>query len=134
MELNHTYTVNNNIVFTSELETGTMANPYLFDLTGLNGISTQENVSDFRFGDIYPNPFDNTASLEFYIDKPGKVEGKVINALGQVIYTIIDKELESGTYELKINGETLTPGIYNLLLSYSNKQNKSLISKKMIIK
>ncbi len=131
---NQFYHVNDSIIFTSEMETGTMANPYLFNLSGVNGISLTEKLSDISFGDIYPNPFDKTASLEFTLNKYGKVEGKIVNAFGSVVKVVINKDLEADTYVLKINGEALASGIYTLLMTYSNSETTSVISRKMIIK
>jgi stress response protein SCP2 len=132
--LNQLFDVNNNLVFSSEMETGTMGNPYQFDLTGSVGISLDNNQNEISFGDIYPNPFDKTASLDFNIYNAGKVEGKIINGLGVEVQTIVSKDFEAGSYILKIDAENLTPGIYSLLISYSNKENSSVITKKMIIK
>ena len=133
--LNQVFDVNSNLIFASEMETGTMGNPYHFDLTGGSvGISLNNNQNGISFGDIYPNPFDKTASLDFNIYNAGKVEGKIINGLGIEVQTIVSKDFEAGSYILKIDGENLAPGIYSLLISYSNKQFSSVISRKMIIK
>ncbi|MFZ4398656.1 MAG: BACON domain-containing protein [Bacteroidales bacterium] len=131
---NQVFNINNSIVFSSEMETGTMDNPYQFNLSGLKVNPVKQNIPEISFGEVYPNPFDKTASLEFKLDKPGNVEGKIINGLGSEIQVVINEELETGSYVLKINGEKLNPGIYSLLLSYSNKQNRSTFSKKIIIK
>jgi hypothetical protein len=132
--LNQFFDVNSNLIFASEVETGTMGNPYQFDLTGSVGISLNNNQNGIKFGDIYPNPFDKTASLDFNIYNAGKVEGKIINGLGIEVQKIENKYFEAGSYILKIDGENLTPGIYSILIIYSNKENSSVITRKMIIK
>jgi hypothetical protein len=133
--LNQVFDVNSNLIFASEMETGTMGNPYHFDLTGGSvGISLNNNENGISFGDIYPNPFDKTASLDFNIYYTGKVEGKIINGLGIEVQTIVSKDYKAGSYILKIDGETLSPGIYTLLITYSNKENSTVITRKMIIK
>ena len=124
----------NKVVFSSELEIGTMGSSYEFNLTGLNGIPVTANTTGIRIGEIYPNPFDATASLDFVLDKPGKIEGKIINELGKVIQVVINQEMEPGSHVLQLNGEMLPPGLYTLLMTYSNSQTRSVISKKMIIK
>ncbi|MEI7982052.1 MAG: hypothetical protein WCI71_10395 [Bacteroidota bacterium] len=132
-EENQMYDINNTLGFTSEMETGTMQNPYLFNLSGLTGIPVVRNQQGIKACEIYPNPFNATASLEFTIDKPGKVEARIINGVGNLTLVVLDKDLEPGTHLLKLNGEVLPAGLYNLLLTFSNGQSRSVISKKMVI-
>jgi len=131
---NQLYDVSNNMAFSSEMEVGMMANPYEFNLSGLTGIPIVAKGSGIRVGEVYPNPFDATASIEIGIDKTGKVEGRIINGVGNVIRVVMNKELEAGSYVLKLNGEDLPPGLYTLLMTYSNDQTRWVVSKKMIIK
>jgi hypothetical protein len=122
------------MVFSSEMETGTMADPYEFNLMGFTGTSLETKASGIKVGDIYPNPFDENASLELIIDKPGRLEGKIINGLGQVMQLVIDEELVTGTHIIKLNGEMLPPGLYSLLMNYTSNQGKVVITRKMIVK
>jgi hypothetical protein len=128
------YDVKNSMVFSSEMETGTMADPYEFNLMGFTGISLETKASGIKVGDIYPNPFDENASFELIIDKPGRLEGKIINGLGQVMQLVIDEELVTGTHIIKLNGEMLPPGLYSLVMNYTSNQGKVVITRKMIIK
>ncbi|MFZ4398655.1 MAG: T9SS type A sorting domain-containing protein [Bacteroidales bacterium] len=132
--LNQWFDINNNLVFNSEMETGNMQNPYLFNLTGMNGIVKEKAISAFSLGEIYPNPFDKTASLDFKLEKSGNIEATIINELGSVVQIVINEEMQAGSYVLRINRESLSSGLYSLLITYSNKQMRSVISKKMVIK
>jgi len=131
---NRLYEAKNKFVFSSEMEIGTMKSPYQFKVNDFTGIQNTLNSTDFWLGEIYPNPFDATASLEYKIEKSGKIEAKIINVFGKEIQVIMDEEMESGSYILKLNGKLLSPGFYYLLMTYSNEQTHKVISKKMIIK
>ena len=131
---NRMYDLNNGVVFLSEMETGTMQSPYQFKMAGLTGIPLILNDQEFWVGEIYPNPFDATASLEYKLEKPGKIKAKIINGLGEEIQIVMNTEMEAGTYVLKLNGAILTPGFYYLLMTYTNDHINSVISKKMVIK
>lgn len=131
---NRLYDVKNSIVFSSEMETGTMTEPYEFNLMGFTGTTLETKALGIKVGDIYPNPFDETASLELIIDKPGRLEGKIINRLGQVMQLVIDQDLIIGTHIIKLNATILPPGLYSLMMNYTSNQGKLVITRKMIVK
>ncbi len=131
---NRLYEVMNNVFFSSEMETGTVGNPYVFNLAGITGIPLAVSNPGIRFAEVYPNPFDATATLEFRLDEPGKIDARIINGLGKVIQTVLNAEMESGLHIAEVNGELLPPGLYSLVLTYTNDHSRSSILKKMIIK
>lgn len=92
------------------------------------------DYSGFSAGEIYPNPFDVSASLQIGLQRPGNVEGKIINGLGQVMKFVTNSSLDAGSHLLTINGKGMVKGIYNLVLTYWNNQEKLVVSKKMVIK
>jgi hypothetical protein len=128
------YEINNNFVFTSEMETGTMDSPYQFKVAEINKNIVGRDAGPFHAGEIYPNPLDANASLEITLDKTYDVDCKIINGLGQVVQVVMNKRLNSGTHLLNINGNGLAPGFYNLMIGYGSDLNRSVISKRMIIK
>ncbi|MEI7724696.1 MAG: Ig-like domain-containing protein [Bacteroidota bacterium] len=131
---NRLYEVRNKLVFSNELETGTMAIPYEFNLSGLYGISANPGDIGVRIGEIYPNPFDASGSLLMELDQPGLVICKIISGLGQEVQLVMNENLEQGTHVIKLNGESLTAGLYSLLITYSNDRNHVSVLKKMIIR
>jgi hypothetical protein len=74
------------------------------------------------------------ASLEIHLDKPGKLEGKIINGLGQVVKVVICETMEEGSHLLQIDGTGMAKGFYSLLFTFWNYNEMLVISKKMIIK
>jgi len=99
-------------------------------VTGIQQIST-EVPEKFTLEQNYPNPFNPTTEILFSIRKPGLTVLKVYNLVGQEVSTLINKELEVGTYNLKFNGANLSSGVYFYKLESNGL---SEIKKMMIVK
>ncbi|MFH0736181.1 MAG: FlgD immunoglobulin-like domain containing protein [bacterium] len=61
--------------------------------------------SDFYMTQNYPNPFNPNTNIKFGLPNAGNVKIIIYNALGQEIKTLINKELNAGTYNLMWNGQ-----------------------------
>jgi len=77
-------------------------------------IKTSNLIADkFYLYQNYPNPFNPTTRITFSIERESKVQLKIFNAIGQVVYVIHDKEiLSNGTYTSIFNGYGLASGVY----------------------
>ena len=60
----------------------------------------------------YPNPFNPVTNLEFGISKSGFVSLKVYDMLGKEIATLVNENLNPGTYKYNFDASDLTSGIY----------------------
>lgn len=60
----------------------------------------------------YPNPFNPTTVIKYSIKKGGVVSLIVYNILGQEIVTLVNKAQTPGPYEVELNAQNLTSGIY----------------------
>jgi len=60
----------------------------------------------------FPNPFNPSTTLEFTLYEPGNVEICIYNIRGQMIQTIFDRKLASGTYGFTFNASHLSTGMY----------------------
>jgi hypothetical protein len=65
----------------------------------------------------YPNPMKDRTSIHYQLKKPGKVEIKVYNTLGQVVRTLVDESLTAGYHQIKWDGRNgqgkiVSTGIY----------------------
>ena len=98
-----------------------------FIVTGINEISSNDKIS---ISQNYPNPFSKETSVVVTLKENTKVSLDVFNTIGQKVITQNQQELSIGTHTLKIDGTTLTPGIY----FYTVKAGNSSISRKMIVK
>jgi hypothetical protein len=80
-------------------------------LTGIENIST-EVPSSYSLGQNYPNPFNPMTNVKFSIVKAGDVKVVVYNIQGREVQTLVNENLNAGTYEVKFDGSGLTSGVY----------------------
>jgi hypothetical protein len=76
--------------------------------SGSGGIRLQQN---------YPNPFDLTTVIGYYLPAEALVSLKVYNTLGQEIRTLLDSRESSGHKSVTWDGRTdsghkVSPGVY----------------------
>ena len=90
------------------------------EFTGLKDYELQQN---------YPNPFNPSTQIRFSIPSNEFVTLKIYNVLGSEIATLVNDDLNAGSYEVDFNGEGLTSGIYFYTISTKNFIN----TKKMIL-
>ncbi len=60
----------------------------------------------------FPNPFNPSTTLEFTLEAAGNTEISIFNIRGQLIQTILQRELVSGTYSFTYNAHHLATGVY----------------------
>jgi len=77
----------------------------------------------------YPNPFNSMTNVKFQILKHGNVSLKVFDILGKEVKTLLNEDLQPGTYEVKFDAGDLPSGVYFYRLSANNY----IFTKKLII-
>jgi hypothetical protein len=94
----------------------------------------ETSPSNFSLEQNYPNPFNPTTTISFKIPQKSKVLLEIFDIFGKRIKTLIDDELETGTYKVEWNGRDekgnpLSSGIYIYRLSTG----KVFLTKKMTL-
>ena len=87
------------------------------DFDGSFGYSEVINISDivptnFNLKQNYPNPFNPSTTIKFALPIESRVKINVYNTLGQLVETLVDKEMESGNHEVNFDASRLASGIY----------------------
>ena len=82
----------------------------------------------------YPNPFNPTTTIHFYLPEAGNVKLEIFNIKGQKVKTLLDGMSKEGYQEVVWNGNDnterkLASGVYFYKLSYGNKS----LQKKMLL-
>ena len=73
----------------------------------------QNNLpTKFELYQNYPNPFNPTTMIRFELPKETHVTLKVYNLLGQEVMKVLDEKREAGRYDIRIDGSTLSSGVY----------------------
>jgi subtilisin-like proprotein convertase family protein len=83
-------------------------------VVGVNEIASGQNVK------VYPNPFENSANINFTITEKGRVSLKIFDALGKEVSSLINDERNPGKYDVHFDGSTLSPGMYYYQLRTGN--------------
>jgi hypothetical protein len=71
----------------------------------------------FSLGQNYPNPFNPETNIKFDIPKQSYVELKIYNSLGALVETLINDELNAGSYKADWNASNYSSGVYFYTLS-----------------
>lgn len=71
-----------------------------------------EIPQSFTLYQNYPNPFNPSTTIKFTLPVDSRVKINVYNALGQLVETLVDKEMESGHHEVNFNASRLASGVY----------------------
>jgi hypothetical protein len=83
--------------------------------------SSPNTVSLFNLFQNYPNPFNPNTKIQFFIPEAGKVKIDVFNILGQRVKNLLDKELQSGDYDVDFDGTGLASGMYIYTIEVKKK-------------
>lgn len=92
---------------------------------------SSEVPSAFALNQNYPNPFNPSTKINFSLPKAGFVTLKVYDLTGKEVSSLVNENLNIGTYGVDFNAAALTSGIYFYTL---NTENFSETKKMMLIK
>ena len=92
---------------------------YMMGMTGVinasvTGIKPLSNLvpDKFQLYQNYPNPFNPTTNIKFDIAKNSVVKLTIFDMNGKEIVTLLNGELQPGTYSIDWNGSNYSSGVY----------------------
>lgn len=101
----------------------------LSEIIGIQTIST-EIPKVYTLKQNYPNPFNPTTQIEFSIPQNNEfVKLIVFDVTGKEISTLVNQQLNTGSYRVDFNGEYLASGVY----FYKLEAGDYIETKKMIL-
>jgi len=96
--------------------TGTLKAWSLNFVIGLNPLGIQtvnsEVPANFSLSQNYPNPFNPVTNIKFQLPNAGFVKLTVFDMLGREIETLVNENLNAGTYNADWNAANYSSGIY----------------------
>jgi hypothetical protein len=97
----------------------------------ISSVETQTPLQSvaFRLEQNYPNPFNPRTTIEFTLLRRSAVLLKVYNVLGQEVWTLVDGELNSGTFKVSFGSSDLPSGVY----LYKIIGTEGVLSRRMIL-
>lgn len=60
----------------------------------------------------FPNPFNSTTQIEYYVPEAGNVQIKLYDIMGREVMMLLDEQKTPGSYSLRMNGSRLPSGVY----------------------
>ncbi|MBT8382170.1 MAG: T9SS type A sorting domain-containing protein, partial [Ignavibacteria bacterium] len=84
----------------------------LDDLLLVTNSEILSTPSEFKLEQNYPNPFNPSTTIKYSISTKSFVTLKIFNILGKEMTTIVNKELDAGSYEVEFDAATLNSGVY----------------------
>lgn len=85
---------------------------------GLEDITT--HPESFKLYPVFPNPFNSSTTIRFFLPKAGMVRVKVYNILGEEVETVIDKNLQKGENSVRWTADGLSSGTYIIQMSFED--------------
>jgi len=85
--------------------------------------------SGYALSQNYPNPFNPTTEIQFSITKGGFTTLKVYDLLGKEVATLVNENLNPGTFKSTLNGANLSSGTY----IYRLVSGTTVLTKKMML-
>jgi hypothetical protein len=66
----------------------------------------------FNLSQNYPNPFNPSTTIEFSVPQAALVTLRVFNVLGSVVGTLVNEELQAGSYRTTWEASGFSSGVY----------------------
>ena len=101
----------------------------LREATNIEEVALQPN--DFELHQNFPNPFNHSTTIKFSVLTKCNVKLSLYNILGKNVNTLIRREYLPGHYEINLDADHLSSGIYFYKIQMSDFQN---IKKLLLVK
>ncbi|MFZ5434265.1 MAG: T9SS type A sorting domain-containing protein [Calditrichota bacterium] len=72
---------------------------------------------EFALSEVYPNPFNSTATISFTLSSPMVMDVALYDLLGRRVQTLTKGPLSSGFHRVQIEGSQLSSGMYFVRLT-----------------
>ncbi len=86
-----------------------------------SGINKLEEIpTEYRLYSNFPNPFNPSTNIKFDIPKSSFVRISVFDVMGKEVTTLVNEQLQPGTYETDWNASAFSSGVYFYRLNAGN--------------
>ncbi len=90
---------------TDKGEVSQFSAPAVFSTGSVVGVESESLPLAFELFQNYPNPFNPSTTIKYVLPKNSYVTLKIYDMLGREIKTLVNKEQNTGSYEVQWNGE-----------------------------
>jgi len=105
-----------------------------YNVTGVSG-NSNSIPSSYNLSQNYPNPFNPVTVISFDIPKSGLTSIKIYDILGNLVYTLVNGNLNAGRYSYEFDGSDISSGVYvyKIVSDPFGESGNYSASKKMIL-
>jgi CotH kinase protein/Secretion system C-terminal sorting domain len=75
-------------------------------------LANEEELADKFPLRVFPNPTESETTIEYEVAKKGRARINVYDFTGKLLKTVLDEDKNVNTYQVKLNSENLTSGMY----------------------
>ncbi len=97
-------------------------------LTVINNVNINSAL-DFTLYQNYPNPFNPNTIISYVLPVGGVVKLRVFDISGKEIETLVNKQQNSGNYEIKFDASRLPSGVYFYNVKFMDNKSNQTVSK-----
>jgi|YelNatPaOPRAMG01_1025707.scaffolds.fasta_scaffold07968_5 uncharacterized protein (DUF362 family) len=117
---NYLYLLNQKGVGTNQLSEIQLVGDGTDMVTSVKQYSKPQQPSKIQLNSNYPNPFNPSTMISFYLPRSEFVTLKIYDITGREIETLIEGEVPAGEHHLQWNAQGLASGIYLCLMRTIN--------------
>ena len=82
-----------------------------------------------QLNDSYPNPFNPITNISYVLAEDTQINLSIYNIQGQLIQTLVENRMDSGSYSLSWDASMQSSGMYILRL----ETNQSILNQKLMV-
>ncbi len=75
---------------------------------------------DYKLSQNFPNPFNPSTTISFSIPERQRITLDIYNLLGEKVASVLNKEMDQGSYDIHFDASSLSSGIYFYTLRAGN--------------
>lgn len=124
----HDFELGNYIYLRGCVINGVLYGDTTFLTVGVDDIQTTP-VAEYKLYQNFPNPFNPTTLISYYLRQRSYVKLKVYDSLGSEVAILVNSAKEPGNYEVNFDASNLPSGVY----IYTLQVNGFTDSKKMLL-
>lgn len=94
---------------------------------------TEELANNYELSQNYPNPFNPSTTIKFSIPESGFVSLKVYDLLGKEVASVVNEELNAGSYTVSFDASQSTQGLSSGIYFYRLEANSFIQTKKLTL-
>lgn len=85
-------------------------------------IELVHNPSEFELSQNWPNPFNPSTNISYYLPESGIVKSTVYNIMGELVNSQQPEFVASGHHTIKFDGSNLPSGVYILNVNFAGQR------------